>query len=258
MFRTRDFVLVFTSVLFLVVAIGVTLWQQHKQVGEYNREQLVLVDTAGSVYDAKVAAPETLSREERLRSMREKISAGGEVVLYESATQSEELVFGEESDDAEVLVGAVVQYCSWYAPFSGSWTGAGATFEVSDGARLIYHEVEIPAMTASGTVVETIKNVLLQLPLRVAPTPSISCLPSDVVGVATDGSLIRNNEVGLYGLFGSNTLIGYALDGFPIYGVTDSATDICGGQMVNGQYGYYLSDDRDTILYCFSAPPVRI
>ena len=85
-----------------------------------------------------------------------------------------------------------------------------------------------------------------------------TCLYSDVVGIAQDGSLIRNNEVGLYSVFGSDTLIGYALDGFPIYGKIKESGDKCGGSVVNGQYRYSLSDQREFILNCFSAPPVRM
>ena len=58
----------------------------------------------------------------------------------------------------------------------------------------------------------------MQLPVRNIPSGGTTCISTDVIGIATDGSLIRNNEAGVYGIFGANTLVGWALDGFPIYG----------------------------------------
>jgi hypothetical protein len=79
-----------------------------------------------------------------------------------------------------------------------------------------------------------------------------TCLPHEVVGIARDGSLIRNDEAALYGIFDDTVLIGYALDGFPIYGQTvDRPLDQCGGAMVDGSYRYYLSEERDHVLGCY-------
>ena len=115
---------------------------------------------------------------------------------------------------------------------------------------------------ASGTVVGTEvvveKDILVQLPVRSAPLSDTRCLKQDVVGIATDGSLIRNTEVGLYGIFGPDTLIGYALDGFPIYGSGRNNTDMCGGYMSPTGYRYQLSADQETMIYCFSGIPVSL
>jgi hypothetical protein len=78
------------------------------------------------------------------------------------------------------------------------------------------------------------------------------------VGVAKDGSLIRNNEARLYGIFGEQTLVGYALDGFPIYGISESVVDACGGVSVAGQYRYQLSVERENIINCFAAKPIAL
>jgi hypothetical protein len=79
-----------------------------------------------------------------------------------------------------------------------------------------------------------------------------------VIGITIGGSLIRNNEVGVYGVFGGDTLVGYALDGFPIYGTSGQKTDICGGGMIGGQYRYMISSSRGTIINCFAGTPVAI
>ena len=82
--------------------------------------------------------------------------------------------------------------------------------------------------------------------------------PSDVIGIALDGSLIKNNEYSLYSIFREETLIGYALDGFPIYGQSEVSTDECGGILADNQYRYYLSKERKAVLYCYSGTPVEI
>ena len=122
------------------------------------------------------------------------------------------------------------------------------------------HEVEVATTTASGTpLLTTETEVVIQLPLRSVPLGTASCLPTDVVGIAKDGSLIRNSEVTLYAVFGADTLIGYALDGFPIYGARSGvALDECGGTGAIGQYRYYLEAERGYILNCFASEPISI
>ena len=79
-----------------------------------------------------------------------------------------------------------------------------------------------------------------------------------MVGVALDGSLIRNTEYPVYAIFGSESLIGYALDGFPMYGLSTDVVDQCGGKSVDGQYGYYLRPDQTVVLDCFFGKPVSL
>ena len=86
-----------------------------------------------------------------------------------------------------------------------------------------------------------------------------SCLSSDIVGIALDGSLIRNGEHTLYSIFGAETLVGYALDGFPIYGAIGApVTDNCGGTAMAGEYRYYLSSERTGVIGCFSGESVTL
>jgi hypothetical protein len=79
-----------------------------------------------------------------------------------------------------------------------------------------------------------------------------------VIGISKNGSLIRNTDVAGYGSFGGDTLVGYALDGFPIYGAADKRTDICGGLMEDGQYRYQISNSRDTIITCYVGSPISL
>lgn len=258
MFRTRDFVLIFVTIVFLLVAIGVTVLKQDSNSIATNKS-LLLVDNLDKEYSAAVDISSSLSREDRLVAMRKKIADGGEIFISAPEPAVEEDAEVEEVSVEQEPV--AVQQCPGYREFSDLWKVDGILFDVVEGYRILYREVEsIPVYNASGTSYtgDTKREVLLQLPVRIAPTSNVSCLSTNVVGVAQDGSLIRNNETGLYGVFGSNTLVGYALDGFPIFGVSNRPSDKCGGHMENGQYGYYLSDERDVILNCFSATPTSI
>lgn len=266
MFRTRDYILVFTTVVFLLSAIGVTIWKQ-QSTEPVVIESLILAEVEEQNYTAEVYLPESLSREERLAEMRQKIAESGELSFSspeadleaDSEVLEETLVLEVEENSTEVKL------CPGYIIYSGLWPASVVKVEVVEGARVVYQEValdsSLAATTTTSSVVlapQTEKDILLQLPIRTSPMPSAACLASDVIGVAQDGSLIRNNEARLYGVFGSDTLIGYALDGFPIYGVAEVPSDACGGQVINGQYGYYLSAERETVLNCFSSIPTSL
>ena len=54
-----------------------------------------------------------------------------------------------------------------------------------------------------------------------------------------------------------DTLLGYALDGFKIYGYTDQELDECNGRMVDGEYRYHIRafDEINTNAeYCGETP----
>lgn len=250
---TRNFLLYLLAVGFLVVAITTTAVTKNT-----NHEASVIMGVATDVeptYEAEAVETPTLDRGEKLRSLRSKIAALGDVFSSTPETVVVEPVSGPEAnpEDNEPLV------CANARVFIGAWTPGPVKFTVVEGARLVTRDVSISTTTASGTaIVTTETKVLAQLPLRSAPDTQ-SCPPTDVVGIASDGSLIRNNEVRLYSVFGSETLVGYALDGFPIYGTSAGTTlDACGGTSELGQYRYFLDKERPQVLGCFSALPVEL
>ena len=257
MFRTRDFILVFVSVIFLLVAIGSTLIYRGSRSPV--SMEISYSSESDTTYTAEVTTNETPSRADRLATMRDKIASGQALSLAAPVIESEadetlETVATLEDDtDTESPVTGV-QLCANHSAYSGVWTPQGVKFAVTEGARLIYRD---------GVTLDELglpnKDVLLQLPMYALPSKNkATCLPSDVVGIAQDGSLIRNDEAGMYRVFGASTLVGYALDGFPIYGASDSPTDSCGGTVVAGQYRYYLSAERDTVINCFAVNPVSL
>lgn len=263
MFRTRDFILVFTIVVFLVMAIGVTFWQSAGSAGAPGN-QLTLVNSVATQDGAIADVPEELSRTDRVAQMKAKIAERGEVIgAPETLMPDDEQEVATEvtlATTSEALL-SVEQRCALYAAFAGAWPSTEIQFEVVEGSRIVFTEQAAPISTSASTsLIAAVpqRTTYLQLPIRSVPSPAISCVASDVIGVAQDGSLIRNSEVGLYGVFGQDTLIGYALDGFPIYGRSEKSTDSCGGVVEAGQYNYYIAADREVIINCFAAAPAKI
>jgi hypothetical protein len=257
MFRTRDFILVLTTVAFLLIAIGYTVI---KPDGTGSEDRLVLntVDEISTV-SATVASTESssLSRAERLEELRKKVAASELVFVSDPSDENEPettAVVALATSSAMTLTEPLL--CPNYS--SGqlvNWPLTELQVEAVEGVRQYYvtREVSLGVGTTSSTTLQ--KAVYLALPTKFVPVGQPNCLPSDVVGVALDGSLIRNNEIGLYGIFSDSTLLGYALDGFPIYGVGTRPVDRCGGRIDLGQYRYELQADSDVLLNCFAGTP---
>ena len=258
MLRTRDFALFVAAVLFLLVGRSVTLGTRDAAT------QTIAAHPSsdpGAVPQGAAITASDIDRESRVAELREKIaSLGGEL------SAAPETVALEAPSAAEEMGEAVATTAASAAMECGPVQSVDRTipsdirFLEREGARLVVAPRPPTAQgSTSPTAAELAEDVVLQLPARKQPLSGSSCIETDVVGIAKDGSLIRNDEVGLYGVFGKDTLIGYALDGFPIYGMNESVeTDECGGVSETGQYRYYLDDARDTILGCYSGIPVSI
>lgn len=128
--------------------------------------------------------------------------------------------------------------------------------------RLYNYEAEGVRVFSSVAELELVDgtNTFLVLPVRFTQSNAgRNCLATDVIGIAENGSLLRNNQHNTYSIFEAQTLVGYALDGFPIYGRIDgSALDACGGRVTPEGYQYHIAPERDSIVQCFSAPPVEL
>jgi hypothetical protein len=245
MVRTRDFLLALLVVGFAIIATGnelITLWLQKPAPTAYT-----LTETPVSRYTAEVSES-VHNYDARIAALQEKLAArseemltmpnreGGDEVVLETATSSTDVV---KPVDAIVL-------CSSYSTASIVWDPQPIRLVET----LFSRQFIVVEPSASAT-----PFVRLEVPKTVLPSAP-TCIASDVVGVAIDGSLIRNDEYALYGVFGEGTLIGYALDGAGIYGQTNSiATDACGGVVIDGSYRYYLSGERPAVIGCFGAVP---
>jgi len=248
MLRTRDFVLLFTTIVFLVVAIGATVWNQNRSASPLGAFAEVTTEE-GESRGAVIASSDSLSRGERVDRMRDLIRA--EAIVTAPEPEIIEEVADQAATSTDTLAEAGVQECANLTPYFGFWEAQKMSVVQGEGATLII-KTEV---TATGTTTQT---TVLQLPSRTAPSPAQTCIGSDVVGIANDGSLIRNDELALYSVFGADTQIGFALDGFPIYGRGTGAVDQCGGLVLAGQYRYQLQADRATIINCFAAAPMRL
>lgn len=259
MIRTRDFLLFLSAVGFLVLAITVTA--KGGEQSAFSNDD-IFSETDEVIYEAVLPENEPDKRSERLDDLRKKIAkldieSTNLASVVTSVTDDISVETEEEETVLDEEVAPVIDTCSGYMTKNIDWSTDGLKFEVAEGARIIYRDLD--NFSGVSTTSSLGREIVLQLPVRSMPLSSKKCLSDDVVGVALDGSLIRNNEYAIYGIFGAETLIGYALDGFPIYGMNDSAkTDQCGGFMEVGQYRYYLSSSREGVLGCYSGLPVNI
>lgn len=219
---------------------------------------VAFVDASLESFSATVAQPSTFSREDRLASMREKIAAKKNIVAVATTEEStispepEEEMPAEGSSEEE----KGEKRCDAYQTATLSWSSTGVKIEEVEGARLVYKD-GTPTMVGSTSVPTRI--TLAQLPLKSAPSSAGNCIGSDVIGISKSGALIRNSEVLAYSGFGVGILVGYALDGFPIYGGAHSgAVDVCGGAIVGGQYRYFVASGNETIINCYSGTPISL
>ena len=271
MLRTRDFLVFLLVVLLLLSGIATSLVRDSGVViGEMSSDSQLL-SAAALIDEYEVVDPDDetaniTSSEERLASMRERVRVyrsenqsgnerfvvrEGEPELAVTITQTEE-ADGSQTDSS-------VRQCVSYQQFTAFWP-SNVVIEEHEGARLVI----APDPLGEGSVTEAESvlfsgEVLAQLPIPRQPSGSPTCVSMDVVGIAMDGSLIRNNEYQAYGFFGADTVVGFALDGFPIYGRDDTVgTDQCGGAVGTMGYGYILQNARPAILNCFSGRPTTI
>jgi hypothetical protein len=258
MFRTRDFILVFLTVGFLVLAIIYTLATQNQSRFDAIRptQQTPINEVTAVVVESD--SPQ-LNRDERLRTLREKIAASELIGISAAAnpeTQNPEVDVSQTSSSPSQFDEPLL--CPNYQvnQMVFGWPATDIITDTREGSR-VYYTVEMSTATSTASTSSPVasESILLQLPIQFVPLGTASCLASDVVGVALDGSLIKNQEASLYQLFTNDSLIGYALDGFPIYGTGSAVTDNCGGRIVQGQYRYELSESRDNVLNCFSGNP---
>lgn len=262
MLRTRDYFLLLLTIAFLVIGIGATVADSYRQGGLFDSSRPIEF-VAETDVERTATIPDTHStdRAGRLAILREKIATGGLLSLAPPPSAPIDTSSTSESVTEVAPEDQVEQRCAGYRAFAGSWP-QNILFEEVEGVRIVYVEnvtSSAPPVSASSTAPYIpSREVLAELPVRSASLGAQNCIPSDVIGIARDGSLIRNNTVGVYAIFGSDTLVGYALDGFPIYGSGTSATDSCGGLTLGGQYRYQISADRQTIINCYSGVAVQL
>jgi hypothetical protein len=259
-FLTRDFAVFLGIVTFLVGGIFVTVTEDY-----FSNSQVASVvqfaDTEVDEYQVEESISTPNERPARLAELKDKVAKYMKSVVVIEKSEPE-VVKEEETEPVKEDSGVLV--CSNYLTYGGLWNPSGLKFEVVEGARLVYREITSVQKIASDMSASTTldlapdREIVAQLPLRSFPNKQPSCIGSDVIGIATDGSLIRNNELSLYKVFGSETLIGYTLDGYALYGQGESDLDKCGGKTVAGEYRYYLDIKSEGVIGCYSGTPIKL
>lgn len=261
MFRTRNLAIVATFVSAGALGAAVAMFDTSMFGGNQLAALGLSVQDEEKIFLATVPEGESkFNFDERVSELRDKIagrtlvdnSVESEVETTEATSTDEDTTSEEESDEVAVLS---EKRCSLYQPSGTLWDARGVKMQVSEGARIYYRAGTATASVGSTTT--PTKEIIAELPVRKSASGSY-CIPTDVIGITENGFLIHNSDVALFASYGGNALIGYALDGFPIYGSSDTKTDTCGGAMIGGQYRYVLDVNRETIIACYAGTPVAI
>lgn len=260
--RTRNLAIAATLVSAGTLGAAVALFD----MSVFGQNQLAALGLAVADEEKTFTAtlPEAEDRfnyDERVSELKDKIAdrllPSGEADVVVEATEATTTAAStdDQENTTDDAVALAERRCSLYQPSGSLWDARGVKMQVSEGARVFYRPGTATASVGSTTT--PTREVLAELPLRKSATGAY-CVPSDVIGITENGFLIRNSEVSLFASYGSSALIGYALDGFPIYGASDVKTDQCGGAVVGGQYRYVLDTNRETIIACYGATPVAL
>lgn len=251
--RTRDLILFAVCAIFLVTAINITWFLD---TATPSRES-VTFRAADDAVSAVAPTEQTLDRDAIISALREKLRSEQGVVLENPSvtTDADAAEAVATSTDASPIARA--NYCLYAddtLPYIGQWPLNGTEMAVAEGMRVFYTEEEVilaAAATSTEEDVEVVRNELLALPTNPVYTGGNNCLPSEVIGVTTGGILLFNDDSRPFASLGAQQLVGYARDGFPIYGRYDGEVDACGGYQHPAGYRYTISADRDYIIGCY-------
>jgi hypothetical protein len=246
MLRTRDFILFIVVVAFLLLGISSSLLR-----GGLDSTVAVVDFVIPSQQAAVVTTTDTELTPDRagiIARLKAKI-ADSELLssAQPSVTPAEDTAATTTDEPTSEGIVTTLQRCGGASDglaTAALWPTSVVTIAVGEGARVVTTETEFGLQS------------LLQLPL--APQASgPHCLDSEVIGVTVHGSLIFNTDAIVYDTTSEATLIGYARDGFPIYGRSSTPTDSCGGYAHPSGYRYVLGDERPFMIGCFTGLPTQ-
>ena len=257
MLRTRDLILFILVLFFLGMAIAATVVRDtaapviHTVVFDDTDVSLGLEAT-----DSKIG----IDRQSVIDRLRAKLENSNERIEPSASVEA------PLEEDIVIENGGGIQRCLYpddALSMVPRWPLADVVIKVQEGARVVFatETVVVPSVlsgisttTVSEEVVTTV-TPLLQLPVAPLKLTESVCVPSEVVGVTNGGILMFNGDVNSYRKIPENALIGYARDGFPIYGVYGGVVDQCGGYDHPQGYRYTISTERDYIVGCYVGTP---
>lgn len=260
MIRTRDLVLFLLCFGFLAVAITLTV-----QRGSGGESTITLGDIAPEASTTALAPEErAVDRRATIERLRGLLASDTSTITPEPDRFLDDLPPEATDEPLPTDVAPAARRCLFpddVLPKVASWPVGKVRVGTDGGFReaALIETVAVPAVDdetgATTTATETIKTVLLRLPLVPSQVPVPSCLPSEVVGITTSGTLLFNSDARIWQNVTESTLIGYARDGYPIYGQTTAPLDECGGYNPGSGYRYALSSDRPYLIGCYRATP---
>ena len=255
MIRTKDLFLFVVTLLFLGLAITATVWWQG--IHQTPATTTPTFSSGQAVVTASVVPTTPINRAALIATFKEKIAADTSSIVPEPSVPGTTVAAPAASDQQTAV--AKVDRCTApddTLPYVARWPLTDNTLTVAEGARLVQHtEMTTVASSSASSSPQVTVTTLLQLPLQPVTSATPHCVPSDIVGVSTSGYLLYNTDLRPYRTATADTLIGYARDGYPIYGPYTGTVDQCGGYQSPTGYRYTLSPDRNYMIGCFVAPP---
>lgn len=251
MLKTRDLFLFVVSLIFLGLLITATIWWQaaHQTVVHTTTPNFTNKE---SVVSASSVPQQPMDRAALIASFKEKIAADTSTIVPQPSVPDTSVAPTEPTSPSNQ---ATIKHCTGADDTLSrvaKWPLSGVSFKVVEGARLVQYSAPPTNATTSSALVTT---TLLQLPAEPTPAATPHCVPSAIVGVSTNGYLLYNTDVRPYRTATADTLVGYARDGYPIYGPYDGPVDQCGGYQTPSGYRYSLSPNRNYMIGCFTGTP---
>ena len=253
MIRSRDLLLFILAILFLSLLILGSTSVRVITGDHMSFKKLPTVELGETSYMA-VSEINTRDRQDAITHLRSKLAEGSVIESSPSVESSPEISGTQTPDTIECSV------TDTGISVARLWPLSDVSVEVREGVRIVSQNVTISQSILTSTTsvqneIAITRKLLLRLPLSPVRQSVPTCPQSEIVGVTPAGSLLFNSDATLYRLTGSETLIGYALDGIPIYGPTSKETDQCGGYESPEGYRYAVSDEVNKVLHCFIAKP---
>lgn len=270
MIRSRDLVIFVVVVLFLCVGILLTHLKATYFPLFLGSPIVFSQDPNATTTFTAVSNTAEVDREANIDRLKKALALGGEILSVSPSVEDDSVEIPQGSNETDSLVvesGTTVISCGEgddVLALMPLWPRSGVSIALKDGMRVIVHteEIELPsvvATTSSSTTTLVQKEVVPKTLLTMAMYPKVqatsSCVPSTIIGITSQGSLLSNSDASFYTNTASDVLIGYARDGFPVYGVYGGEVDTCGGYMHPEGYRYTISKDRNFILGCFVGVP---
>lgn len=263
MIRTRDVVVFFCALLFVCVGIALTLvFDVRSHVRDFAFVPYFEVSTTSEfTAQAPNTSPDRISLIEHLRTALGNMERE---VEPEPSVESSPSVSSDDAEDSfQMLSGVLSCGTDDTQSTTRAWPLSLVSITTEGVSRVVVvssDASELPAVsstTASSTPPKTaaLSKPLISFPQSPVVNTTPSCVPGGVIGVTLNGSLMHNTDASFYKGYGAEYLIGYARDGFPIYGYYEGAVDQCGGYVHANGYRYTISPDRAYVVGCFKGIP---